>query len=46
MTNSEGTISALTVDLPGGGALVAPVLGVWADANNGMQIGASIIISW
>jgi hypothetical protein len=39
-------MSALTVDLPGGGALVAPVLGVWADANNGIQIRAAIIIGW
>jgi len=33
MTISEGTMSALTVASPGGGALVAPVVCVWANAS-------------
>jgi hypothetical protein len=45
MTNSEGTMLALTTDLPGGGALVAPVLGVCADADNGMQNSRALVIN-
>jgi hypothetical protein len=46
MTNSDGTISTLTEDLPGGAALVALVVGVWAYANTGVRSVVAIVINW
>jgi hypothetical protein len=37
MTNSDGTISTFTDDLPGDDALGAAVAGVWASAITGIQ---------
>jgi hypothetical protein len=46
MTNSDGTMSTFTDDLPGGEVFAGPVAGVCASADTGAQSRAAIIIAW
>jgi hypothetical protein len=46
MTNSDGTMSTFTDDLPGGEVFAGGVVDVWGYADTGAQSRAAIIIAW